>query len=212
VPTGLQAVLFDWDGTLVASADKTYGCYVSVLAGFGIAFDRALFAATYSPDWHHTYRAVGLAAEHWPLADARWIDCYETSESLLVPGTREALARLQAKGLRQGIVSSGDGVRVRRELDTLRLASFFETVVCGGETEKRKPDPEPLLLALHRLALGPFEVAYVGDSPEDIEMARAAGVRTLGIPGGFPNREALAASRPDILAETLDAALDRLLG
>ena len=42
-------------------------------------------------------------------------------------------------------------------------------------------------------------------------MAQAAGVRTVGIPGGFPNREALAAARPDVLEPTLAAALDRVL-
>jgi phosphoglycolate phosphatase-like HAD superfamily hydrolase len=42
-------------------------------------------------------------------------------------------------------------------------------------------------------------------------MARAAGVLAVGIPGGFPNREALAASRPDVVAPSLDAALQALL-
>ena len=57
----------------------------------------------------------------------------------------------------------------------------------------------------------PEEAAYLGDSPEDVAMARAAGVFAVGIPGGFPNRGALAASEPDLLAPSLDDALDRLL-
>jgi phosphoglycolate phosphatase-like HAD superfamily hydrolase len=56
------------------------------------------------------------------------------------------------------------------------------------------------------------ESAYVGDSPEDVEMARAAGVFAVGIPGAFPNRELLRASTPDLLAPTLRQAVEALLG
>ena len=38
-------------------------------------------------------------------------------------------------------------------------------------------------------------------------MAKAAGAFAIGVPGGFPNREALAASRPDLLAPSLEEAL-----
>jgi HAD superfamily hydrolase (TIGR01509 family) len=210
-PDGLRAVLFDWDGTLVDSAERTYGCYVRVFSSYGIGFDHAAFERTYSPDWYRTYEEVGLPREHWPEADARWISCYETEPSRLLPGAREALERLAGAGLVQGLVSSGDGSRVRREIRALGLERFFAAVVCGGETTRRKPDPEPLLLALDRLRVPPSETAYVGDSPEDVAMARAAGVLAVGIPGGFPNREALAASRPDVVAPSLDAALQALL-
>lgn len=210
-PRRLRAVLFDWDGTLVNSAEKTYRCYVQVFGGFGIRFDRARFEETYSPDWHQTYRAVGLPVESWPLADTRWIDCYQGSASALIPGTREALAQIRERSLVQGIVSSGDGGRVRSELQALDLAGLFAVLVCGGDTARRKPDPEPLNVALDRLAVAPKDAVYVGDSPEDVQMARAAGVFSVGIPGGFPNRLALVSSAPDLLAPSLGAALEQLL-
>jgi len=84
--------------------------------------------------------------------------------------------------------------------------------VFGGDTPNRKPHPEALLLALERMAVAPGRAAYVGDSPEDVEMARAAGVRAVGVPGGFPNREALAASRPDLLAPDVLSAVNALVG
>ena len=208
---GLRAVLFDWDGTLVDSAEKTFACYVRVFAAYGIAFDHAAFERTYSPDWYRTYEDVGLAREHWPEADARWLSCYATEPSRLLPGAREALERLAGAGLVQGLVSSGDGSRVRREIEDFGLAPFFGAVVCGGETACRKPHPEPLLLALERLGVPAGRTAYVGDSPEDVAMAKSAGVVSVGIPGGFPNRQALAASAPDVLAPSLDSVVDALL-
>ncbi len=208
---GFRAVLFDWDGTLVDSAAKSYRCYVHVFAAYGIDYDRDTFARTYSPDWYRTYEDIGLPREAWSEADARWLECYETQASQLLPGAREALERLAARGVVQGLVSSGDPGRVRREIVTLGLASFFATVVCGGETERRKPDPQPLLVALARLGVAPPESAYVGDSPEDVMMARAAGAFAVGIPGGFPNRHALEASGPHVFSPDLESAVSTLL-
>lgn len=208
----VAAVLFDWDGTLVDSAEASYRCYVRLFDSYGLGFDRALFARTYSPNWHRTYEAVGLAPDRWPEADQRWLEHYCAEESRLVPGAREALRRLDEAGIAQGIVTSGDRSRVSRELSGLQVERYFRTVVFGGDARERKPHPEALLLALGRMAVAPDRAAYIGDSPEDVEMARAAGVRAVGVPGGFPNREALAAARPDVLAPDLLAAVTALVG
>jgi HAD superfamily hydrolase (TIGR01549 family) len=208
----LQAVLFDWDGTLVNTAEASYRCYQKLFGSYGIAFDRDAFRRTYSPNWHLTYSALGLAEERWAEADARWLEHYCAEEVVLIEGAREALLRVRRAGLRAGIVTSGDRVRVGRELDDLGVASLFEVVVCAEDIVYRKPHPEALLLALDKLGVGAAEAAYVGDSPEDVQMARAAGVLAVGIPGGFPNRDSLAASRPEVFEGTLAGALDQVLG
>jgi HAD superfamily hydrolase (TIGR01509 family) len=209
---GWRAILFDWDGTLVDSAERTFRCYEQVFAIHGIAFDRSAFERSYSPDWYRTYEHVGLPPDSWADADARWNVCYDTEPSRLIAGARAGLERLADAGLVLGVVSSGDGARVRGEMATLGVAALFATAVCGGETARRKPHPEPLLVALERLGLAPGECAYVGDSPEDVTMAKAAGAFAVGIPGGFPNRLALTASAPDLLVPSLDAAVEALLG
>jgi len=208
----LAAVLFDWDGTLVDSAEHTYRCYVAVFGRFGVPFDRAAFERTYSPDWYRTYRTLGLDECHWPEADRLWQTHYATDSASLLPGARECLQRLRETGLALSVVTSGERERVEREQAALGLTGTFEVMVCGGETPERKPHPAPLLLALARLEVPASASAYVGDSPEDVEMARAAGVFTVGIPGGFPNREALERSHPDVMASGLADAAERLLG
>lgn len=211
-PPRLRAVLFDWDGTLVNSAEKSYRCYVEVFASYGLHFDRVRFQATYSPEWTRTYEAVGLPRHLWEEADRRWLAAYAREESELLPGAAATLERIGTSDLGQGLVSSGEGERVRGELEAFGIARFFAAVVCAGEAGRKKPHPDPLYLALSRLGVAPSESAYVGDSPEDVEMARAAGAFAVGIPGGFPNREALRKAAPDLLAESLPAAIDRLLG
>ena len=210
-PARLRAVLFDWDGTLVDSADLSFRCYVTVFTRFGVAFDRDAYARTYSPDWYSTYRLLGLDEACWPEADRLWREHYAGTGAHLLPGALASLERLAGAGLALGIVSSGERERVGREHRALGLGDFFATLVCGGDTERRKPHPEPLQVALERMRVAPAEAAYVGDSPEDIQMARATGVYAVGIPGGFPNQDALRRSAPELWAEDLADAAERLL-
>ena len=207
----LRAVFFDWDGTLVDSAEASYRTYVRLFEEFGIAFDRARFAETYSPEWHRTYSLLGLSSERWAAADARWLELYGDHEASLLPETPASLARLAAAGMRLAVVTSGSRSRVERELSAFGLTSRFAAVVCAEDCARRKPDPEPLTLALHRLGIAPAEAACIGDSPEDVAMSRAAGVFAVGVPGAFPNREALCAAAPDLLAAGLTDAVGRLL-
>jgi HAD superfamily hydrolase (TIGR01509 family) len=207
----IRAVLFDWDGTIVDSAEASFRCYRRLFGSFGLTYEREDFARTYSPDWYRTYEALGLARERWPEADARWLALYASEKSTLVAGAGPAMDVLRRSGLRAAVVTSGSRSRVEPEIAALGLRGVFETLVCCDDCERRKPDPEPLHLALGRLGLSPGETAYVGDSPEDVEMARAAGSLSVGIAGGFPNREALARAAPDIVADSLAAAVEQIL-
>ena len=211
-PHPLRAVLFDWDGTLVDSAAASLRSYVRLFAGYGIPYGSDAFERTYSPNWHRTYEMIGLPREKWDEADARWLTLYADEANALLPGARETLASLEAAGLAQGLVTSGSRPRIERDVARLAVARFFDVVVCGGDTPNRKPHPEPLQVALARLGVEPAAAAYLGDSPEDIEMARAAGVFAIGIPGGFPNRRALEASTPDLFVSSLGELLHALLG
>ncbi len=128
-----------------------------------------------------------------------------------MPGAREALARMAAAGVSAGVVTSGSRVRVEREIRGFGFEGAFATIVCGEDAQKKKPDAEALETALSRLAIAARDAAYVGDSPEDIHMARAAGVYAVGIEGGFPNGPALRESAPDVLAKDLTGAMNALL-
>jgi pyrophosphatase PpaX len=199
----IRAVLFDWDGTLADTAEASYRCYVRMFEELGIAFDRETYARTYSPNWYLTFRALGVPEERWGHADARWLAHFATEQIALIDGARELLAALVARGLSTGIVTSGGRERVSRELEFHGLAQHIHEAVYGSDVTHRKPHPEALELCLERLGVPAGEAALVGDSPEDIEMARAAGVFSIAVPGGYPNLEALMAARPDRYVESL---------
>jgi len=96
-----------------------------------------------------------------------------------IPGMREVLAEVQARGLRQAVVSNWPP-SLRRFLRHHRLEAFFEVVVCSAEEGVVKPDPELLRRALQRLGLPPARAVYVGDDGElDIAPAEALGMLAI---------------------------------
>lgn len=209
-PNPLRAVLFDWDGTLVDTAEASFRCYVRMFSRFGIAFDRETYARTYSPNWYYTFECVGLPAAQWAEADSLWLSYFAEERTSLLPTALPALDALRARGVRRGIVTSGGRDRVSRELVAHGVHEHFEHVVFGDDTERRKPHPDPLHLCLSRLAVAPEHAVYVGDSPEDVQMARAAGVWAVAVRGAYPNVAALEAAGANAIAADLTEAM-RLL-
>jgi phosphoglycolate phosphatase-like HAD superfamily hydrolase len=87
------------------------------------------------------------------------------------------------------------------------VAPLFRACVFGTDVAQKKPHPEALLHCLDQMGMDAAHAAYVGDSPEDIAMARAANVFAVAVPGGYPNRDALLAARPDALVSSLQDVL-----
>jgi phosphoglycolate phosphatase-like HAD superfamily hydrolase len=84
--------------------------------------------------------------------------------------------------------------------------------VCSGDTRLRKPHPAPLRLALRHMKMRAEETVYVGDSPEDLQMARSARVRAaIAVLGPFPTEKRLRAAKPDLLLESIEELPDALL-
>lgn len=206
----LRAVLFDWDGTLADTAEATYRCYVRTFADFGIAFDRAEFERTYSPDWYHTFRCIGLPESKWDAADAKWLAYFAEESIALASDILPVLEMIDRARLRKAIVTSGSRDRVHRELTLHGIGHRFDHVVCGNDVAQRKPHPAALQLCLARLGVAAEEAAYVGDSPEDVLMARAANVFSVAVRGAYPNTEALIRAEPDLLAPSLTDAVAAL--
>jgi pyrophosphatase PpaX len=91
------------------------------------------------------------------------------------------------------------------------LASSFDVVVGFEDTERHKPDPEPVLLAVEKLGGSPEEAAYVGDSPFDIGAAKAARVFAIAVGwGGIHPDERLLAQEPDAFVRTPEELLRAL--
>jgi len=198
----LRGVLFDWDGTLIDSYAADSSAYLAMFREMGIPWGLEDLAQHYSPNWYRVYRAAKLPRARWDDADRAWRKQYAEHSPQLITGARQVLVRLEREH-HLGLVTSGDRDRVTRQLRTFRLTQLFGARVCSGDTAQKKPHPAPLRLALQTLRLDPSSCVYVGDSPEDLEMAKRAGVRAIAVLGPFPTEKRLRAARPDFLLESI---------
>jgi len=207
----LRGVLFDWDGTLLNSYAADSAAYLAMFHSLGVQWGLADLEKHYSPNWYRVYRAAGIPRGKWDAADKVWREHYAKQAPKLLPGARRVLAAL-AKRHALGLVTSGDRDRVHRQLRAFRLWEHFAARVCSGDTRLRKPHPAPLRLALRHMRMRPEETVYVGDSPEDLQMARSAGVRAaIAVLGPFPTEKRLRAAQPDLLLESIEELPEALL-
>lgn len=199
----ITTLLFDWDGTLVDSAQLGLTAFEQSFAALGVAFDHDIYREAYSPNWYSVYQAMGLPEDKWGRADELWTQHYGEQTAQLVDGAKQTISELQQRGYRLGIVSSGNGVRVAREIANVRFDSVFEVVVCHEQMENRKPHPEGLETALRLMNRSREESCYIGDAPEDIEMGKRAGLLTVGVRSAYPTNWKLKGAGPDIYVESL---------
>ncbi|HYF93155.1 MAG TPA: pyrophosphatase PpaX [Symbiobacteriaceae bacterium] len=209
-----SVVLFDLDGTVINTNDLIVASFQHVLKEnlgldvpaatihrhFGEPLPRTM--GRYHPEraeeLTNLYRVYNLA-NHDALVKE-------------FEGVRDTLEALRAAGVRLGIVTSKRRDLALRGLRVTNLAPFFETVVGMDDTEKHKPEPEPVLLALERLGRVPGpDVLMVGDSTFDILCGRNAGVKTAAVGWTVIDRLELAGAGPDAWVERPQELLSLVL-
>jgi pyrophosphatase PpaX len=198
-------VLFDLDGTVIDSG-------AIILASMRHAVKEVLGAEPPDQELMAAVGGPGLEAQMQALAPDRveeLVTVYRAHNEPLheglvcCEGIEDVLVRLKDEGRRLGIVTAKRRQTVELAFAQVPLAHLFETVVGGDETERHKPDPAPLLLALERMGARPEEAAYVGDAPFDVKAAQAAGLFSVAVAwGGIHLRERLEAEHPGALVDT----------
>jgi HAD superfamily hydrolase (TIGR01509 family) len=204
----ITTLLFDWDGTIVDSAQLGLTAFKQSFAALAVPFDTELYAQVYSPNWYSVYEALGLPKDKWQQADELWVNHYGEQIAQPIAGAPETIHELKHKGYRIGVVSSGTECRVVREARELGLESVFEIVICNEQLPKKKPHPEGLETTLCSLGCLPEHAAYVGDSPEDIEMGKRANMLTVGVRSDYPTSWKLESYEPDIFLKSFAELLN----
>ena len=203
-------VLFDLDGTVIDSGGI-------ILASMRHASREVLGRVIADDELMQAVGGPGLEAQMRALDPERvdeLVSVYRAHNEPLheklvcCPGMETALERLHADGRRLGVVSAKRRATVELAFEHVPLGHLFEVVVGGDETERHKPDPEPLLLGAERLGARPEDTVYVGDSPFDIRAAKAAGMGSVAVTWGrIHDRSRLEREEPDAIVDTAEQLL-----
>lgn len=192
--TGLAAVLWDMDGTLVDSEGLWSISMAELAAHLGGELSAATREELTGSSLRNTVvtvrRELGILDpddEAGMARDERWLldrTFALFSEGLpWRPGAREALEVVRGAGLRTALVTSTYRELTEVALDTLGRG-FFDVTVCGDEVAATKPDPAPYLRAADLLGVEPARCVAVEDSSAGAASAEAAGATVLVVPAG----------------------------
>ncbi len=210
----VDAIVFDWDGTLVDSLPAIFDANHRVLTELGLPFDDARYRAAYVPDWRLMYQRLGVPDDALETAGERWLTLYrETDAAGLLPRVDQALRRLSAAGFVLGLVTAGHRDVVGAQLERFGIGDLLPIRVFGSDPIASKPHPEPLLRALTELGRAEriATARYVGDVPDDMRMARAVGALGIGIESSIGTRDELFAAGAAEVHPTVADFVDALV-
>ena len=181
-----QAVIFDWDNTLVSSWECIHAALHDTLRAMG------------KPVWSfdETCRMVRqpltvsfpiVFEDEWRQAEQVYYQRYQfhADDRLKpLPGARDLLSLLREKEIYVCLVSNKLGALLRQEVKILGWQDLLGRQIGAGDAEQDKPSTAPVILALQDTALtvGDFassQVWFIGDTSIDMECAKACGCLSI---------------------------------
>lgn len=215
----VRAVLFDLDGTLLDSIpDLSEACHRMMVE---------LGRAPHSIDTIRTFVGKGMLnlvrrclAEHGTASDAEMAAAVEAFRrhyaevnglaTTIYEGVVPALEALQAHGVAMACVTNKPAAFTGPLLERMGIAGYFGATVSGDTLAEKKPHPAPLIHACELLGVTVAESLMIGDSANDAEAARAAGMRVLLVTYGYSEGMPVDSIECDGLLSSLVDALPRI--
>ena len=208
--TNLKVVLFDLDGTLLDSREIDNLVFVQLM--------RDYLKLEVAPDTLTSYRGTPLlkilgdfaAPDRMDeLLDA-WMD-YKTrfrDHLNLYPGIQTMLEKLHGAGLRLAVVTSQSDRECALARSCLGMDNLIDLWITSTQVKATKPDPAPVQLALERFVVEPHAAVMVGDTFNDMEAGRRAGVFIGAVLWGFGTSDSLLAYKPDFVFREVEDICD----
>ena len=200
-----RAILFDLDGTLINTVDLILKSFHHTTATHGLpSFTDDEWLEMLGTPLRVQFRRCTENDDEIQELISTYVDYNLKHHDDLVehyPGICDAVRSFHEAGLRLGVVTSKMHGSLERGLSIGGYDGLFDVLIAADDVKNPKPHPEPVLMALERLGVGPEAATFVGDSPHDMASGRAAGVRLAAAMWGPFSRETLEPYEPEYWLE-----------
>jgi len=195
-----DAVLFDFDGTLIDSAPDIIAALNRLLGELGHDAVHYDTYRTRAGDGARKLLAQVLIDQGTRFEEAeltalveRLLDHYcglMTKNTRLYQGVSDVLAEIHNSGMALAICTNRTSKTTKHLLDHFGLTKLFSAVVCADNVSVKKPDAAHLLEAIKRLSTAPERTVMIGDTATDVAAARNAGIKVIAVSYGYSVRPA----------------------
>ncbi|MGW9025412.1 HAD family hydrolase [Streptomyces sp. NPDC055722] len=184
-PDRYDAVLFDWDGTLVNSHPLNFRGLSRACASWGLTMDESFYTSRIGTSGAELISELAAATgTHVPIDEvvAQCLDLIldEITELQTYQPVVQLAETLHGR-LPLAIASGGARRAVHAGLDATGLRPLFTDVITGEDAPRGKPDPGLFLLTAARLAVAPARCLVYEDSTEGVQAAKAAGMDVVDV-------------------------------
>ncbi len=192
----VEAVIFDWDDTLVENYGAIQNLYRNMIAQMSKRHDLKIQPEEYI--YKESYRGITgkdlcismfgeLADEAFDILQAERKKFTSSSHvPSQVEGAEETLKDLKAQGIKVAIVSDRPAQEIEKQFKEVFGNRIGKIPIHG---DAKKPDPTVIRKALRRVGVAPEAALYVGDKIKDVEAAIAAGVHPVLVSKNIPESE-----------------------
>lgn len=205
--------IFDWDGTLIDSADKIVGAMQAAIAELALAPRSAdevrnIIGLGLPEAIQHLYGDLSEAGQQaLRKGYAHYFVEADRNPCALFPEALATLAALREQGCLLAVATGKNRRGLTRVLGGLGLLEFFDASRCADET-RSKPHPLMLHELLAELAIPAQHAVMVGDTEYDMAMAEAAGIERIAVNYGAHAVERLLPYKPALVVARLSQLLE----
>ena len=184
----LEAIIFDFDGTMLDTETPEFQSWQSVYRDHGAILEisdwgRGIGTWGAFDPWHDLETKIGRSLDKEPIAvahHARVKAAIQAAE--LLPGVLDLLEGAKAAGIKLAIASSSNREWVEGWAFKLGILHFFAATATQDDVLRVKPDPALYVLACEKLSVQPQHALALEDSANGARSALAAGLRCAVIP------------------------------